>query len=171
MSDLIESILHFWERNRNYGLKLTEGLSAPQFVAQPAESVNHPAWVLSHLNMYIDVTETIILGETLEDPADAEFGMKSKPLPDAARYAEPDALRQAFDAGHKRCAQALRDAGPVVFDRPLPLERWRAWLPTTQGVLMNLMVWHETVHLGQLSAWRRVQGLPPVAFLPIPTAP
>lgn len=170
MSDLIETILHFWERNRGYGLKLTEGLSVDQFVAQPAESVNHPAWVLSHLNTYHAVIEPIIRGEAIDDPADAEFGMRSKPDPDAIRYASPDELRRAFDEGHTKIARALREAGPAVFDRPVPLDRWRNWLPTMDAVLMNLMVWHETLHMGQLSAWRRVQGLPPVSFLPIPTA-
>lgn len=166
----IETILMFWERNGEYGLKLTEGLTAAQFVAQPSGEMNHAAWVLSHLTTYHRVIDTIIQGLPLEDPADEEFGMNSKPEPDAARYAGPDELRESFESGHRRIAALLREQGAAVFDRPVPLDRWRSWLPTTATVIANLMVWHETLHLGQLSAWRRAMLLPSVAFLPIPTS-
>ncbi|MEM6507663.1 MAG: DinB family protein [Planctomycetota bacterium] len=166
----IETILMFWERNGEYGIKLTDGLSATQFVEQPLGEMNHAAWVLSHLNTYHRVLDVIIRGRPLEDPADEEFGMKSKPVPDASRYASPDDLREAFTSGHQMIAERLRKQGPAVFDRPVPLERWRSWLPTSSAVIANLMIWHETLHLGQLSAWRRAMDLPPVSFLPIPTA-
>lgn len=164
-------MLIFWERNATYGLRLTEGLSAAEFVAQPAESVNHPAWVLSHLCAYHRVLLPMIRGEPFDDPADAPFGMRSQPEPDAALYAPPDELRQAYSHGHVAVASALREIGEAVLERPVPLERWRNTLPTMPAVLMNLLVWHETVHLGQLSAWRRVLGLPPVPFMPLPTQP
>ncbi|MEM1353614.1 MAG: DinB family protein [Planctomycetota bacterium] len=166
----IDTILIFWERNGEYGLKLTDGLTPPQFVEQPAGEMNHPAWVLSHLTTYHRVIDVIIQGLPLQDPADEEFGMKSKPEPDPDRYAKPGELRELFEAGHRQIADRIREQGPAVFNQPLPLERWRTWLPTTSAVIANLMVWHETLHLGQLSSWRRAMGLEPVSFLPIPTS-
>ncbi|MEM1027790.1 MAG: DinB family protein [Planctomycetota bacterium] len=171
MSDLILNILMLWERNGDYGLALTDQVGAEQSVYQPAGELNHPAWVLSHLNTYHETLEAIIHGHAVTDPKDAAFGMRSQPVADVKAYVSLPRLRDEFLWGHRSIADALRLAGPALLERQVPLERWQNWLPTMSAVLMNLMVWHETLHLGQLSAWRRAAGLPPVSILPIPNQP
>jgi hypothetical protein len=46
--------------------------------------------------------------------------------------------------------------------RAMPLERWKATFPKVGSILGYLMLVHESTHLGQISMWRRVQGLPAV---------
>jgi hypothetical protein len=42
------------------------------------------------------------------------------------------------------------------------LPRWKEIMPTVGIALPYLLLVHENQHLGQLSAWRRVLGLPAV---------
>jgi hypothetical protein len=42
---------------------------------------------------------------------------------------------------------------------PTPLEAVRGFLPTLGDCFVFVMAAHENMHLGQLSAWRRIQGL------------
>ena len=53
MDPLANAILISWRRNGAYALRLVEGLTPEQFVAQPIPGrvMNHPAWVLSHQNL------------------------------------------------------------------------------------------------------------------------
>lgn len=168
---MIDTMLMYWNRNARAGLALTQGLNRDEFADQPAEGMNHPAWVLSHLNAYTPAILGVLRGEVFDDPRDAAFGMLSSPLPDASVYDEPEALRSAFAAGHEDVAVALREQGDAALLRPVTLARWRDASPDTAAVLMNLLVWHETYHLGQLSAWRRVRGLASVDFLSLPKQP
>jgi len=49
-----------------------------------------------------------------------------------------------------------------LLDQAVVLERWQQFMPTAGIALPYLMLVHENTHFGQLSAWRRVQGLPSV---------
>ncbi len=159
---MIEMLLHAQQRTADYGGRLTADLTPEQAVAQPAAAVNHAAWVLSHLNAYLPVMAALIRGDEFPDPKDHEFGMKSKPLADASLYAPISELRTTFLEGNQAAADALREAGPDCLDRDMTLERWKTIMPKTGIALSYLMLAHQNLHLGQLSAWRRVQGLPSV---------
>ena len=50
-----QSILYAWEKNRDYGERLVADLTEQQLVRQPGPGMNHPAWVFSHLNIYLPV--------------------------------------------------------------------------------------------------------------------
>ena len=106
--------------------------------------------------------EAIIKNETFADPKEHKFGMQSKPSSDASLYASKEQLLADFEAGHDRVAQLLQEAGDAVLDNKITLARWESVMPTASLALPYLMLNHENVHLGQISAWRRVQGLPSV---------
>ena len=82
-TSVIEGFLYSWKKNQDYAPKLIADLSEEQMVAQPATDpdapANHPAWVFSHLNVYLPVICSIIRGEAFEDPKTHRFGMLSKP--------------------------------------------------------------------------------------------
>ena len=162
MSSIIDGLLFGWQKNLEYGQKLVNDLSDDQMVVQPASGMNHPAWVLSHLNVYHPVIEAVIKGELFDDPKGHPFGMQSKPKTDRSVYASKDELVSAFVHGHEKVANALSAASETVFDQPVVLERWQQFMPTAGVALPYLMLVHENTHFGQLSAWRRVQGLPSV---------
>ncbi len=162
MSSVIEGLIYSWNKNLVYGQKLVADLSDEQMVVQPQPGMNHPAWVLSHLNVYHPVIEHVVKGELFDDPKDHPFGMKSKPSADRSVYASKDELVAAFVSGHGKVEKALRAAKSGVFDQAVALPRWQAIMPTAGVALPYLMLVHENTHFGQVSAWRRVQGLPSV---------
>lgn len=162
MSNAIEGLLFSWDKNLGYGQRLVADLSDEQMGLQPGPGMNHPAWVLSHLNAYHPVIEAVVKGELFEDPVGHKFGMKSKPEADRSIYASKDKLVADFVAGHGRVEEALRAADDSVFAKAVVLERWVKFMPTAGVALPYLMLVHENTHFGQLSAWRRVQGLPSV---------
>lgn len=162
MSKIIEGLLFAWNKNLVYGQKLVADLSDEQMALQPGPGMNHPAWVFSHLNLYHPVIEHVIKGELFDDPQGHPFGMKSKPVADRSVYASKDELVKAFVVGHENVAAALGAATDAAFDQPVALERWVQFMPTAGIALPYLMLVHENTHFGQLSAWRRVQGLPAV---------
>ncbi len=165
-SPIIDGYLFAWKKNQDYGPKLVSDLSEAQMVAQPATDptapANHPAWVLSHLNVYVPIICSIIKGEAFDDPKPHKFGMQSKPVADRAEYASKQELLDAFVSGHEQVAQLLGNADDSVFSQPVLLPRWKDVMPTAGVALPYLMLNHENGHLGQVSAWRRIQGFPSV---------
>ena len=162
MSAMIDGLLYAWSKNMDYGPKLVADLSEDQMVLQLASHgapVNHPAWIFSHLNVYLPLIAGIIEQKEFEDPKTHPFGMQSKPESDASIYASKQELIDEFVAGHQRVASLLKQCDDSVFEQVVPLPRWREMMPTAGYALPYLMLNHENAHLGQLSAWRRVQGL------------
>ncbi len=162
MSDqaaVVEFLLYSWDKNLDYAQKLVADVPGDRMVHQPAIGMNHPAWVLGHLNAYHPVIVSLAKGETFRDPRKHRFGMLSKPEADASVYPAKDELVGAFVRGHEEAKAALQAASAGFLDGPVTLERWKNYFPSVGAVLVYLMALHEATHLGQLSAWRRVQGM------------
>ncbi len=163
---VIDGYLFAWQKNMDYAPKLVADLADKQMTAQPATDPalpsNHPAWVFSHLNVYLPIIASIIRGELFEDPKHHQFGMTSRPESDASLYASKEELLGEFLEGHKRVAELLGNADDTIFAKDIQLPRWREVMPTAGIAMPYLMLNHENGHLGQVSAWRRIQGLPSV---------
>ena len=112
--------------------------------------------------MYLPIMVSVIKGEVFEDPKEHKFGMQSKPESSRDAYASTEELLETFVAGHEQVAELLGNADDSVFANPIKLPRWAKGMPTAGFVLPYLMFNHENGHLGQVSAWRRIQGLPSV---------
>ncbi len=156
-----------WKRNGAYGVRLIEDLRPDQMVAQPPGlpkgiSMNHPAWIMCHLNLYAEIAVNLALARAFEDPAEHRFGARSVPVPDVGAYDRKDRMAARWREWHEAGESALAAASVELTSRPNPLERWRTLHPTIGDMLMTLMVKHESGHLGQLSAWRRACALPSV---------
>ncbi len=164
MSMAIEGLLFGWKKNSDYGPKLVADLAEEQMVAQPAPKdaapMNHPAWVFSHLNAYLPVIEAIIEGREFDDPRKHPFGMLSKPEADASIYRPREELVHEFESRHERVTSLLSQATEAILDQPILLPRWTQVMPKAGIALPYLMLNHENLHLGQLSAWRRARGCP-----------
>lgn len=163
MSPIIEGLLYCWNKNTDYGPKLVADLSDEQMLLQPAPSdrapSNHPAWVFSHLNVYLPVMQCLIRGKIFADPRDHVFGMLSSPRSDPGIYPTRDALIETFRQGHREVSDLLSNCDDSVFEQAVKLPRWAAVMPRVATALPYLMLNHENQHFGQLSAWRRIQGL------------
>jgi uncharacterized damage-inducible protein DinB len=119
--------------------------------------------VFAHLNLYGDIATRLARGETFDDPAEHRYGPKSEPRDSLDEYDAPDRMLASWKQIHTDGAAALTMATESITTAPNPLERWRTLHPTVGDMLITLMVKHESGHLGQLSAWRRVMGLARVA--------
>lgn len=157
------AILITWKRNGAYGRRLVEDLSPEQWMGQPipggAIVMNHPAWILSHLNVYAPIAAAMCRRERFEDPLEHRYGQKSKVTLEPGEYPAPAVILADYTRLHDEAQAALEAADDAVFAEPNPLERWRAVHPRIGDMLVTLMVKHESGHLGQLSAWRRSMGL------------
>ena len=166
MSAIIDGLVNGFQKNKAYGERLLSDVSDEQMTLQPAGDrelpLNHPAWALSHMNLYLPVIQAVIKGETFEDPKGHRFGMESQPENDASLYPSRDELLNQWTEGHDTVCDLLSNGTNAIFERPVVLERWAAIMPNAGICLPYLMLNHENTHLGQISAWRRVLGMPRV---------
>ncbi len=158
---MIDALWCTWDRNLEFARRLVADVPDERMAYQPAAGMNHPAWVLCHLSAYHPVILGVLRGQPFDDPKDHPFGMRSAPVPYRDAYPSKEALVRAFEGGHAEVVEAARTAPASRLAEPPPLERWRDAMPNNAALLVHLMVAHESTHLGQLSAWRRVQGMPP----------
>jgi len=161
LHDLIDP---FWRELRGYAQRLVADLDEAEMVAQPVEGVimNHPAWILGHLGAYAGPLAAILRGDPAQDPIDHPFGRASTPSPDRAAYPSRDDLLRTFIGAYDTALDALAGAPDARLDEPPPIDRWAARFPANRLLPAQFIVRHNAVHLGQLSAWRRAMGRPPV---------
>jgi DinB superfamily len=162
----VESFVYAWDNQLAYALALVKDLTDAQMVLRPGGNMNHPAWMLGHLSGYHPITVDLLAGKAFEDPKfDPLFGFAGHgPLDDIAKYGSKDKVVGRFKEGHEQVAQALLAAKPEDFNRPPSLARWAASYPTVGFMLPDLLLHHESLHIGQISIWRRAAGLPGVPF-------
>jgi hypothetical protein len=162
----VESIVYAWDNQLRYALALLADLTDEQFVLRPGGNMNHPAWILGHVSLYHPVTVQLLRGEAIDDPKNnVLFGFAGQgPVDGIQAYGSKQSLVSTFEAGHEQVAQALLSAEPQAFERPPSLERWAKMYPTVEFMLPDLLIHHESMHIGQISIWRRAAGLPGVAF-------
>lgn len=159
MIDLLRSRFAF---QLSYIKELVADIPESRFAEQPAPGMNSPAWLLGHLCWAAEFVPTM-LGRTptLDDAWTERFGAWSRPSTDATLYPPKGELIAALVAAHARVEEALPLATAERLAAELPDPVFRKQLPTIGDGVVHIMTTHEAVHAGQLSAWRRIVGLPP----------
>jgi hypothetical protein len=71
-------------------------------------------------------------------------------------------LLQAVEERFERARQLAAQAMPEYLSKPTTNPRMKDALPTLKEGVGFLLTGHMGVHLGQLSSWRRMIGLPPL---------
>lgn len=157
---MITPLLHTWNLNLGYAKRLVAEIPDEAMAFQPAPEMNHAAWVLGHLACTADMLGAMI-GAKPVCPADwpALFDWNSSPSSDAGRYPSKATLLKALEDAHTGIAAALPGVPASRWSDPTPIEDIRGFLPTLGDCFVFVMTAHENMHLGQLSAWRRVQGM------------
>jgi hypothetical protein len=142
---------------------LVGDIADDRLAEQPLPDVNHPAWVLGHLAFSADRAREL-LGAAAERPATwmPLFGPGSKPSAARSDYPSGAELLRAVEQGFERLRQSAAAATPAHLGQPMTHPRMKDALPTVQDGVAFLLTGHLGVHLGQLSAWRRMIGLPPL---------
>jgi hypothetical protein len=161
-----------FERERKlYGIMLglckiqTSDIDDAKLTDLPAPGVNHPAWLLTHLAVCTDYAARL-LGAPTRCPREwhQRCGPGSRVTADRGVYASKPELLAALEAGHGCVSEAVGRATEEVLLRPhgVELAFVKTTFPTVGDLLAHLMTTHTGFHLGQLSMWRRMMGLPGV---------
>jgi DinB superfamily len=131
----------------------------------PAPGVNHPAWILTHLAICTDYAARL-LGEQPKCPKEwhEKCGPGSKLSTERSFYASKDELLGALEAGHARVSALAAKATEEALRKPhnVQLAFVKNNFATVGDLAAHLMTSHTGFHLGQLSIWRRMMGLPGV---------
>jgi uncharacterized damage-inducible protein DinB len=149
----------------DYTRKLADGIPEADMAVQPAPGMNTPLWILGHLAVVADYAAKL-LGEPREGPRawHVAFGPGSRPEAPPDPAPTKAALLAALEAQHARVSAAAARLAPERLREPHPfdLAPLKASFPTVGELLTHMMTTHPAMHLGQLSAWRRLRGLPAV---------
>lgn len=157
---MIGPLLRTWDHNLGYAKRLVADIPDETMAHQPAPGMNHAAWVLGHLACTADMLGAMIGVKPVCPPEwTALFDWNSSPSGDADRYPSKSVLLKALEDAHAGVAAALPGVPDSRWPEPTPLEAVRGFLPTLGDCFVFVMAAHENMHLGQVSAWRRVQGL------------
>ncbi len=161
-----QSIIYAWDNSLSYALALLDDLNDEHMVLQPGGSMNHPAWILGHLSLYYPIVPALIRGESFADPADDEmFGYRGcGPQTDGSIYGTKESQVKRLVDGHEHVVETLLGATTGQLRQAPSLPRWAEMYPTVEFMLPDLLIHHESLHIGQLSIWRRAAGLPRVEF-------
>ena len=145
-----------------YCRMLVDDIADERLAEQPVAGVNHPAWILGHLALTADGVGEMFGGQkTLPAEWRTLFGQGSKPSSVRSDYPLKRELLGAFEECHQRLRDQVAAAGPEVFSQPPTNPRAREAFPTLKELAAFILTGHIGVHLGQLSSWRRMIGLPP----------
>jgi hypothetical protein len=160
---MLDEVLRSYGMTLDYLRRLVADLDDRQMALQPGGAVNHPAWVLGHLIYSCQaIGGEVGLPAWLEEDWARCFGAGSAPTADPAAYPSKAELLHALADGQRRLADRLAAVGEAGLAAPLPDERYRETFPTVGHAVLHILVAHAAVHVGQVSVWRRVAGLPPV---------
>ena len=146
----------------NYSRMLTADIDDARLADQPVPAANHPAWVLGHLAICTDYAAQL-LGLPKKCPVEwhSLFGPGSKPTADRSTYPSKVDLLKTMADGHERVSAGTVNADPTAMEKPQSII-FQQHFPTVGDMIAHLMTTHPCAHLGQLSAWRRLYGLPAV---------
>ncbi len=146
-----------------YAHTLVDELDDNRLCEQPVPGVNHPAWILGHLALSGDGAVGVLGGQkTLAGDWTKEFGTGSKPSALRADYPSKAELLRVLEERFATARELAAAASPEKVALPNPNGRLKDKLPTVRDAVAFLFTGHLALHLGQLSAWRRLIGLAPL---------
>ena len=157
----------------NYAERLLKDLPSDRFArfaapgGQTVQS-NHPAFILGHLALYGPrIVEQLggdasALAPSAQLSSSCSKDAQCQDDPAGTVYPPMTEIVDAFFRGYRPALDSLRAAADDRLQQPNPAGGRMAELFPTLGSMQAFYVGgHLMMHLGQLSAWRRMQGLPP----------
>ncbi len=142
------------EKARQQTLSLVADLRDEQMCLQTSANENHPAWILGHLLL----ADTYLLSMLKVRELSTEFAEllnKYGPNSTLADYDSKQFLVENLtETGLLRTGAIRRMKN---FDEPTPDETLARTQPTI-GHHLQILVFHEGHHCGQISSWRKAQG-------------
>jgi hypothetical protein len=127
---------------------------------------NHPAFLYGHLSLYAPKVLLQIGHPAPTVPAGFELAFSKDAVcrddADGDLYPSMEEIVTFFREGYRMVTGALRSTPNDVLDQPNPAEgRMRELFPTIGSVQAFYCGGHMMMHMGQMSAWRRMEGMGP----------
>ena len=159
----MDTVLEISDTNVMLFRRMVADVPAEQMYRQPNGVLNHAAWQIGHVS-FVRAGMVQLLGETVDLPGEwaGLFAPGTTPSADASQYPSKEELLAAFERSHRRVIEAARAASADTLGQPTPIPQIRGMFPTLRHLVAGMLTTHDGMHLGQLSVWRRVQGLPRV---------
>jgi len=152
-----------------YGEKLLKGVSAEQAarLAAPGGVVvqsNHPSFIYGHLSLYAPriLVQIGHPAPLVPDHFEIRFSKDATCVDDVDGDLYPpfDEVLGFFRESYRMVMAALRSTPDATFEQPNPAEgKMKELFPTLGSVQAFYCGGHMMMHLGQMSAWRRMAGL------------
>jgi len=146
-----------------YAKMLTAELSEEQMRHVPAPGMNPPIWILGHITIAMDYALKMA-GRGFLCPKEwhVDFGPGSKPLQNIPGLPTKAQLLGTLEKTRDALLESVPSISAEQMAQPSFLEQFRPLIDTQGHLLAHLLTTHPAIHLGQLSAWRRLVGLGPV---------
>lgn len=119
---------------------------------------NHPAWTVGHLT-FVRAALPAMMGSPGPVTPDDRYGPGSDPNAASAVYPAKAQLLADLDAAQAHFEKVLAGLTAQQLAAPTPGEGLRKVFPTVQDMLLGMLTRHDNLHIGQLTDWRRAQGL------------
>ncbi|MGV3483472.1 MAG: DinB family protein [Planctomycetaceae bacterium] len=154
----------------SYAKRMLAGIAPEQFgrfarVGDQVITSNHPAFVYGHLSLYSSrVVEQLGGHATSIKPSDAYvalFGHTATCVddPTGTIYPSMSEITERLLTGHQMAIDALLQADDALFTVPNANEAMRSKFATNGSMHAFYLGGHFMIHMGQVSAWRRMMGL------------
>jgi hypothetical protein len=154
------SVINTFAFDLQYAQGLVRDIPTERATAQPAGLPNHAVWIVGHLTVSLDFAGSALGLDPACDPSwERLFGIGSTPVDQPEQYPALPELADALAGGHARITPAYEALSPEQLAGPNPIEKMRSNLATLDDMMTFMLISHEMMHLGQLSAWRRAIGL------------
>jgi uncharacterized damage-inducible protein DinB len=149
-----------------YGLlqKLLHEVDETRFQHPLIDGGNSPAWILAHLAVVNDYVLKNF-GEARVVPAEwhKRFRPGASPKDDPSPLPSKAELWEALETGRRRIYEAALKVDPEKMNQPQTSDFFKDTPVKTLGdVVGHLLTTHFAFHIGQISAWRRLEGKPPI---------
>lgn len=146
----------------NYAKQILADIEDSRMCEQPA-GLNHPAWLLVHLCTAADYAANLLGGKGVCPETWNAMGDTKKPLsPVRTDYPPKEELIGTFETAFQNAATLYDSLTEEELGKPQKLGFFEAELPTVGDMATFLILSHTSLHLGQLSAWRRAIGKAPL---------
>lgn len=146
--------------------KMLREIPAEKFARKPqGVNMNHPAWILGHLSIYPDYVVESVGRKELAEPDEAmtalcKDGTECRDDADGSIYPSKDALIDRFLSRMNTALDAIERTDDAVLAGPNTMFGQES-MPTLGALLNFLTAHHMMMHMGQVSAWRRMMGMGP----------
>ena len=152
-----------------YAERLLKGVPSDRFarfasVDGVAVEANHPAFIYGHLSLYAPKVLVQIGHPAPRVPEGFELAFSKdascRDDVDGDLYPSMDEITTFFFEGYRMVSGAVRSTADATFEQPNPAAGRMAQLfPTLGSVQAFYCGGHLMMHLGQMSTWRRIEGL------------